>query len=183
VADTTTPVASYVDVPTNSNTEATFTIDSSAPQNTKVNVDFNGDGNVDANFGPLPAGTTALYPFAGFSQPIDDPVYQAGQTSSVFKAGSTVPVKFQLKKADGTIVQAKTLPVWLAPAPLSSMSASVDEPVVTATATTGTNFKWDAVSQQYIYNWSTKGLKSGYWYKLSVKLDDGSTYNVKVGLK
>jgi hypothetical protein len=182
-ADVTTPIVSFVDIPTKLDTQATFDLNSTSPASTEIKVDFNNDGNIDANMAPTPPGISALYPFNGFSQPINDVTYQVGQSTSVFKAGSTVPVKFQLKKSDGTIVQAKSLPIWNAPVSLSSMSASVDEPVVTATATTGTNFKWDATSQQYIYNWSTKGLKSGYWYKLSVKLDDGSTYNVKVGLK
>ncbi len=182
-ADTTTPIATYLDVPTKLNTEATFIVDSGAPQNTKLNVDFNGDGNVDANFGATPVGVTELYPFNGFSQPIDDATYQPGQTASVFKAGSTVPVKFQLKKSNGVIVQAKTLPLWLPSVKMSAMSATVDESVANVATTTGSNFKWDTTSQQYVYNWSTKGMQPGYWYKLSIQLDDGSVYNVTVGLK
>lgn len=63
------------------------------------------------------------------------------------------------------------------------MSATVDESVYTDTATSGTVFKWDPEDQQYIYNWNTKGLDAGFWYKTSVKLDDGYTYSVNVGLK
>jgi hypothetical protein len=50
-------------------------------------------------------------------------------------------------------------------------------------ATSDITFKWDSTSQQYIYNWSTKGFTAGKWYKLSVKLDNGSIYFVTVGLK
>jgi hypothetical protein len=38
-----------------------------------------------------------IYRFDGFLQPINDPAHQVGAGESVFKGGSTVPVKFQLK--------------------------------------------------------------------------------------
>ena len=63
------------------------------------------------------------------------------------------------------------------------MSASVDESVYTDAGTSGTAFKWDTNSNQYIYNWNTKGLTSGYWYKISVKSDDGIIQTVTIGLK
>ena len=102
---------------------------------------------------------------------------------SVFKAGSTVPVKFQLKKTDGAIMQTNTLPVWLPPERVSSMSASVDESIYSLQGTVGSEFKWDSESQQYIYNWNTKGFQSNSWYKISTKLDNGGTYSVIIGLR
>ena len=36
---------------------------------------------------------------------------------------------------------------------------------------------------QYIYNWSTKGLAAGFYYRIGVRLDDGATYTVNIGLK
>ncbi len=36
---------------------------------------------------------------------------------------------------------------------------------------------------QYQYNWSTKGLKAGYYYRIGAKLDDGTTAYVYIGLK
>jgi hypothetical protein len=42
-----------------------------------------------------------VYKFSGFLQPINDTAHQTGLTTSVFKAGSTIPVKFQLKNAAG----------------------------------------------------------------------------------
>jgi hypothetical protein len=63
------------------------------------------------------------------------------------------------------------------------MSLSVSEFVYSDVATAGTEFKWDATNKQYIYNWSTKGLATGYWYKISVKLDDGNIYSITIGLK
>ena len=51
-----------------------------------------------------------IYRWDGFSQPINDTAHQIDLGVSVFKGGSTVPAKFQLKKADGTVVQANNLP-------------------------------------------------------------------------
>ncbi len=131
----------------------------------------------------VPAVLRIIYRFEGFSQPINDTAYQVGLKTSVFKAGSTVPVKFQLKNSDGTIVQAPIIPTWLTPQMGSAMSASVGESVYGDTGTSGTSYRWDSISQQYIYNWSTKGLASGFWYRIYAKLDDGNTYSVVIGLR
>ena len=124
-----------------------------------------------------------VYRFDGFLQPINDTAHQIGQNISVFKAGSTVPVKLQLKNASGALQQGVTAPLWLTPQKGSAMSASIDETVYADPATTGTAFKWDAITQQYQYNWNTKGFTAGYWYKISVKSPDNTVYMVTVGLK
>jgi len=78
---------------------------------------------------------------------------------------------------------ATSAPIWLTPKQGNLVSASVDESVYSLPATTGNTFRWDTMSQQYIYNWSTKELAPGYWYKISAQLDDGGTYNAVIGLK
>jgi len=122
-----------------------------------------------------------VYRFDGFLQPIDDTAHQVGTATSVFKAGSAVPAKFQLKKADGSIVQAATAPVWLTPVKGGAMSLPVDESVQTVSADSGTTFRYDATAQQYVYNWKT-GTGGNYW-QIGVKLDDGQTYYVNIGLR
>jgi hypothetical protein len=124
---------------------------------------------------------TVKYRFDGFLQPINDTAHQVGTSTSIFKAGSTVPAKFQLKKADGTLVQAATAPVWLTPVKGSAMTAPVDESVYTASADSGTTYRYDATAQQYIYNWKT-GTGGNYW-RIGVKFDDGQTYYVNIGLR
>ena len=121
--------------------------------------------------------------FEGFLQPINDTAHQVGQDVSVFKAGSTIPAKFQLKKADGTVVQAGSAPLWLTPAKGSLTTAAIDESLYGDAATTGNSYRWDATAQQYIYNWSTKGQASSYFYRIGVKLDDGNQYTVNIGLR
>jgi hypothetical protein len=119
------------------------------------------------------------YRFDGFLQPINDTAHQVGAATSVFKSGSTVPVKFQVKNAAGQAVQATTAPMWLTPVKGGAMSLPVDETVVTVSADSGSTFKYD--TGQYIYNWKT-GTGGNYW-QIGVKFDDGQIYYVNIGLR
>jgi hypothetical protein len=124
---------------------------------------------------------SVLYRWDGFLQPINDTAHQ-GLFESSFKLGSTIPAKFQLKKADGTIVQAGALPVFSrSTTPVSCDLQIAPETLDTDTAFNGSTFRWDATAQQYIYNWSTKGLKSGE-YRIYATLDDGSKQYVDICL-
>ncbi|TCO46868.1 hypothetical protein EV646_106107 [Kribbella antiqua] len=122
-----------------------------------------------------------VYRFDGYLQPINDTAHQVGLATSVFKAGSTVPAKFQLKKADGTVVPANTAPAWLTPVKGSSMSLPVDESVYSASSDSGSTYRYDASAQQYIYNWKTGA--GGNYYRIGVSLDDGQSYTVNIGLR
>jgi hypothetical protein len=124
-----------------------------------------------------------IYRFDGFLQPINDTAHQVGSTTSVFKAGSTVPAKLQLMRADGTIVQASALPQWLTPAKGTAISAPVDESLYGDPATTGTTYRWDFSGQQYIYNWGTAKSQANSYWRVGVMLDDGQTYFVNIGLR
>jgi alpha-tubulin suppressor-like RCC1 family protein len=128
-----------------------------------------------------------IYRFDGFLQPINDTghaqVCGAGCVTSIFKGGSTIPVKFQLKQADGTIVQAGSLPQWSTPQKGSPTIAAIDESSYSDPATSGDSYLWDSTAQQYSYKWSTKSLAIGYYYRIYVTLDDDQTYTVDVGLR
>jgi hypothetical protein len=123
-----------------------------------------------------------VYRFDGFLQPINDTAHQVGTSISVFKAGSTIPVKFQLRNASGQLVQSAAAPVWLTPVLGAKMSMPVDETTVTVSADSGSTFRYDATAQQYMYNWKTPST-SGNYYQIGVKLDDGQTYYVNIGLR
>ena len=122
------------------------------------------------------------YKFDGFLQSINDTAHQVGTSISVFKAGSTITVKFQLKNGAGVAVQSAAAPVWLTPVAGAKMSLPVDETVQTVTADSGTTFKYDATAQQYLYNWKTPST-GGSYQQIGVKLDDGQTYYVNIGLR
>ena len=122
-----------------------------------------------------------VYRFDGFLQPINDPALVPGAGRSVFKSGSTVPVKLQVKRADGSLVDPLTPPEWLTPEKGSATAGTVNEEVWTDPATTGTAFA--KTGDQWHYNWKTKGIAAGYTYRIGVKLDDGTKHYVVVAAK
>jgi len=119
---------------------------------------------------------TVAYGFGGILQPVN------ADGSSVFKAGSTVPVKFQMFNASGTPIA--TASATLAYAKITSSVIGTDvEAVSTASATTGNAFRYDATAQQYIFNLSTKGWTVGT-YRLTIhSVSDGQDYFVTISVK
>jgi hypothetical protein len=117
---------------------------------------------------------SVTYAWSGVLQPVN------ADGSSVFKLGSTVPVKFQLT---GPSACNTTATATLSAAKVgNSVAGSVNKAVSTSAATTGNQFRYDPTSGQYIFNWGTKGLTAGT-YLLQIDLGDGVTRTVTVGLK
>ena len=107
------------------------------------------------------------YSWSNFLQPIN-----VTGTQSVFKMGSTVPVKFNLTGASSGITDGT---FYLKYAYTGSGDNNGEmESVATTTGTTGTQFRYS--EGQYIYNWSTKGVvtKPGN-YELRVYSDSAGT--------
>jgi hypothetical protein len=131
--------------------------------------------------------------FGGVLQPINggDTMNYFADDNSRFKLGSTVPVKFKLVCG--------TTPVENAVAKLnvkqsdSNPDPGVDEAISTAASTTGNLFRYNSLSQLYIFNLSTK---TGYTnpsgstitafsqgtYTLSILLDDGTFRSINIQL-
>jgi hypothetical protein len=100
--------------------------------------------------------------------------------SSVFKLGRTVPVKFKLTGASAGI---SDLAAGFSAAYLgASSTGDVNEPEEVAEGSTGSLFRYDAGSDQYIFNWKTKDLAAGL-YELRIDLRDGTDFTVEVHLK
>lgn len=148
-------------------------------------ITCSGGSATNYTFAYVPATLTIQYRFDGFLQPINDTAHTQLCGSpcpvSIFKGGSTIPVKFQLKDANGVVVQTTGALQWLAPLKGGPTTAAVDESSFTDSATLGTVYYWDG--QQYHYNWSTKGLATGFYYRIGVKLDDGQIFYVYIGLR
>jgi hypothetical protein len=135
---------------------------------TDTNTEYFALNNVRLN------GTLAPFAWSGFLQPIN------ADGTSVFKAGSTVPAKFQLTGAWAGITD---LVATLSFRKVSSgVPGDVNEATSTSAATTGSQFRYDASSGQYIFNWSTKGLEAGI-YRLEVYVGTTVVGTVDVGLK
>jgi len=114
-----------------------------------------------------------------FLPPINTPGH--GIPVSVFKAGSTIPVKFQVFDAFGTPIDfaVATISFWKYSAVVPS---GEEEMTVASQANTGILFRYDPISQQYIFNLSTKGFPKGNYF-IRVTLDSGQQPQVNIGLK
>ena len=123
------------------------------------------------------------YGVAGILQPINGGLTLGNHSddSSAFKVGSTVPVKFQLS-GDSADIDNATANIRINR--INSNAVGEDlEAVTTSAATTGSLFRYDATSGQYIYNWGTKGLSVGT-YQLRIDLGDGNvSHTVWVSLR
>jgi hypothetical protein len=119
-----------------------------------------------------------------FLQPINGTAHNLSTNPDVstFKAGSTVPVKVQVKLPDGTIVHPASA-MWLTPQKGGATSQTVDETVYSVPASSGSNFTWDPTNLDYQYNWGTPKNGAGYYWLIGVKLDDGQTYTVYISLR
>jgi lysophospholipase L1-like esterase len=119
--------------------------------------------------------TVVGYAYSGILQPINP------DGSSIFKLGSTVPVKFSLTDANG-VVQTATVANLTVAKVTNEIDGSYVEATSTSAATTGTLFRYDPSSQQYIFNLGTKELSKGTW-SLKVTLDDGNSYVQRISLR
>jgi hypothetical protein len=117
---------------------------------------------------------TVTAAWSGFLQPINV------DGSSVFKQGSTVPVKFQLTGASAGIKDL-TARLYLQRTGVTA-SGTVMEAISTSNATTGSLFRYDTTGDQYIFNLATKNLSVGT-YKLMVDVGDGVARTVNISLK
>jgi hypothetical protein len=101
------------------------------------------------------------YGWSGLLQPINTPTNMAPSpyTQSIFKIGSTVPVKFKLTGASAGITDGNFYLKYIRTGTGDGLGET--EVVATATGNTGTQFRYDATAGQYIFNWSTKTISAG----------------------
>jgi hypothetical protein len=105
--------------------------------------------------------------------------------SSVFKQGSTIPIKFRVCDANGSSVgplpNGGSIVQSLVLTKVISGSGSTNETVVSTTPDTA--FRWDSTNQQWIFNLSTKNLVPNATYYYTITLNDGSTIGFRFGLR
>jgi hypothetical protein len=112
------------------------------------------------------------YGWSGFLQPINTPTNMpTNYKQSIFKIGSTVPVKFQLTGASAGITDGNFYMKYIRTGNGDGIGES--EVVATATGNTGTQFRYS--EGQYIFNWSTKGITLGGNYEVRVYTDAAMT--------
>jgi hypothetical protein len=115
------------------------------------------------------------YDYSGLLEPVNR------DGSSVFKLGSTIPLKLRLLDVDG-----KSVPNVRVQIAMERISTSVEgtqiEEVVDATPTNGKEFQYDEGAELYRFNLSTKPLSVGTW-RIRLSLDDGTVHRTQVSLR
>jgi hypothetical protein len=121
--------------------------------------------------------------FDGFLNPVIDCVNNAcdGFDLSIINPGSTIPLKFQVKDANGIIVRPASAPLWLEPIRFDSPPPNWLPDNYDLQATNNP-YEWKKGQDQYVYDWSTKGLPAPTIWLVGVKLDDGTTHSVFIAL-
>ena len=117
---------------------------------------------VTVNDSDTGAGTTVssdpfsfLYSVTGVLQPVNDT--QAHQDPSIFKYGSTIPVKIEITDCNGTPVSGLSPQISVKKISGSTPPTGTDEVISsTSGADTGTTMRWS--DPLYIYNLATKSL-------------------------
>jgi hypothetical protein len=110
--------------------------------------------------------TVLAWTLSGFYQPVD----MNGVLNSV-KAGSTVPLKFELFAGQTELTALSAVSGLTYRAIGCSATAPVDD--VELTATGGTSLRYDTTAGQYIYNWQSP--KAIGCYQVTMTAQDGST--------
>ncbi len=159
----------------------TQSLDTSAPVGPRT-VDFTAPlGTALDNAGNQSAAVTETYTyyihyaFGGISPPVN------ADGSSIFKFGSTIPVKFQLTDAAGNFVTNAVAKLYLIKIN-DGVSGTDIEAASTSAATTGNLFRYNLTDNQYIFNLATKPLSIGTW-QIKIELDDGTSKYVNISLR
>ena len=132
------------------------------------------DGQVGSASFTVRVNVQAASPDGFYLQPVNN------DGSSIFKLGSTIPAKFKLTGPSASIT---TLAATLTLVRISNqVTGSVVEAISSGAANAGNTYRYDATTQQYIFNLSTKSLTAGTW-DLQTNLGDGVQHTVRVSLR
>jgi len=124
---------------------------------------------------PVSTNYNITYNFVGFLQPIDNlPVINTAN------AGRTIPVKWQLKDANGVLISDLSSLTSLSAAPIgcSAAPAAIVEEQLNSPGSTV--FRFDGA--QFIFNWQTTKSWSGCWL-LQSTFNDGTVHYAKFQFK
>lgn len=116
-----------------------------------------------------------------FLEPVAATGHQGTSSTAVFKAGQTIPMKFQLRNAAGELVEAGSAPRWITPQRTGATGAAVNADALTDGVSSGDTYTLQG--KEYQYNWKTDKAQAGSTWRVGVGLDDGQTYYVTVGLR
>ncbi len=118
---------------------------------------------------------SVVYNYSGILPPIN------ANGNSIFKLGSTIPVKFQLQDANEKYISTAIGRIYVTNITKGATGKEING-TSTSGATIGNLFRYDSTSNQYIFNLATKPLSVGTW-RIRIYIDDGTSKYATIGLK
>lgn len=119
--------------------------------------------------------TINAWTLKGFYQPVD-----MGNVLNTVKAGSTVPLKFEVFA--GATELTSTSAVASFTATKINCNTSIEDAIETFSTTGGTSLRYDSTAGQFVQNWQTPKL-AGNCYKVTMTTLDGSSLTASFKLK
>ena len=133
-----------------------------APAGTSVDDVGNGSPVAECTY-------SVIYLWTGFFQPVDN------TNLNVTKAGSAIPVKFNLGGNQGLAIFAANYP---SSSQVNCDAITEDQDTIEETVNAGgSSLTYDNTAAQYIYVWKTDKSWAGKCRRLDVKLNDGTTHS------
>src|SRR5437588_1544944 len=134
----------------------------------------NGASDVAGNIArSLTATYIVTYAFTGFLPPLN--------SGGEYKLGSTIPVKWQLRDANGNNIN-RLNAVQSLQLSYDGFCSAESGAAVDLGGSGNTGLRYDASGNQFIFNWQTKGLPAGC-YSVLLSLDDSTVHSAMVSLK
>jgi hypothetical protein len=118
--------------------------------------------------------TVLAWTIRGFYQPVD-----MGGAVNVAKAGSTVPLKFEVFAGNTELTDTSFI-LGLRQQQVNCSGGVLDD--IEAYATGGTSLRYDTTAGQFIFNWQTP-RSAGTCYVVTVTTSDGSTISANFKLR
>ena len=127
-----------------------------------------------ATVSPLP-----LCTFLGFDRPLENWPF-----SNSVKAGSTVPIKWQLKDGNGAFISdlSTMKTVQFSPVACDSLDMDYNNPIA-AIASGASGLQYDNVTHEFTFAWKTAKSSSYTCVLLVLSLSDGQKHFARFALK
>ena len=117
---------------------------------------------------------TVVYDAGGLVSPA------AGSKLKVFKQGSTVVVRLKIRDDGGATVVPAKAPAWVRPVAKGKATGKPNQPASNAKPDKGSVLI--RRGQFWEYRWGTAAAKKGKSYVITVRLDDGTSRTVTIGI-
>jgi sugar lactone lactonase YvrE len=115
----------------------------------------------------------------GFLPPLGDP-----STINTAKAGSTIPVKWQLPDGKGGFINDLSVVTGITYQQVKCSDFTIAlENEAPAPSSGGSGLRYDTANNQFVYNWKTSSTMAGKCYVLVLKLKDGGKYKANFSLQ